>query len=75
MEQERYGYIELTDEGKVVAHEIYSRHLTLFRFFRDVLGVDARVANQDACMMEHYLSEETLTKLKRFVERLLEGGE
>lgn len=46
-----------------------------FVFFRDVLGVDARVANQDACMMEHYLSEETLTKLKRFVERLLEGGE
>ncbi len=68
--QERYGYIELTDEGKKVAEEIYKRHVTLLSFFTKVLGIPEEQAEQEACVMEHYLSQESLDKLESFVERL-----
>ena len=70
IKQERYGYIELTDEGKKVAEEIYRRHVTLLSFFTEVLGIPEERAEQEACVMEHYLSQESLDKLKGFVERL-----
>ncbi len=66
--QERYGYIELTDEGKRVAEEVYFRHTTLFRFFRDVLGLSEELAEKDACMMEHYLSREALDRIRSLME-------
>ena len=70
IQQERYGYIELTDEGYRKAEAIYKKHLILLEFFKDVLGVSPDVAENDACLMEHYLSDESLSKMREFIKRL-----
>ena len=62
------GQIILTDSGKAKAEQVYERHLMLRKFLTDILGVSAENSEQDACRMEHILSEETYEKLKGFVE-------
>jgi len=72
VEQEKYGHIELTAEGERVGKEIYARHQMLLVFFRDFLGLDREVAEQDACRIEHYLSpqaRERLLKMVQFVQQ------
>ena len=62
------GQIILTDSGKAKAEQVYERHLMLRKFLTDILGVSSENSEQDACRMEHILSEETYEKLKGFVE-------
>ncbi|MDR1587020.1 MAG: metal-dependent transcriptional regulator [Treponema sp.] len=64
LEHERYRTVSLTQKGAVQAAEIRDRHSFLTSFLRDVVGVNAEVAEKDACKMEHLLSEETLKKMK-----------
>ena len=62
------GYITLTKTGKKLAKSVYERH----QFFRDWLiglGVDPETANDDACSMEHVISEETFKAIKSFIEK------
>lgn len=59
--------ISLTEDGKEIAENIYSRHQFLQRFLED-LGVDEQTAEDDACRMEHVLSEESYQRLKQFIE-------
>ena len=56
--------ISLTEDGKEIAENIYSRHQFLQRFLED-LGVDEHTAEDDACRMEHIISEETFLAMKR----------
>lgn len=63
---EKYGHIELTPTGNEVARKIFSRHQILFSFFTDILGVDSKRADEDACRIEHVISEITLKRLVRF---------
>ena len=65
VEQEKYGHIELTEEGEKVARDVYKRHQLLCAFFHEVLGLDPRIAEEDACRMEHHLSPETRERLLR----------
>ncbi len=62
------GQIILTDSGRAKAEQVYERHLMLRKFLTDILGVSSENSEQDACRMEHILSEETYEKLKDFVE-------
>lgn len=62
------GYIELTEEGKTKAGEIYERHRLLTRFLEDVIGVSDEIAEKDACKMEHILSEETIEGIKKILK-------
>lgn len=57
------GGISLTDEGREVAEKIYERHTYLTRFLTD-LGVDAEVASEDACRIEHVISDESFRAIK-----------
>lgn len=61
------GFLELTDIGIEIAQKIYERHTLLTRFLCR-LGVDEEVASQDACKMEHHISEETFLAIKKFTE-------
>ena len=63
------GYITLTEKGMEVAQRVYERHMVLTAMLRK-LGVSEEVAAQDACRMEHDLSEETFQKIKEFTETL-----
>jgi DtxR family Mn-dependent transcriptional regulator len=65
---EHYGYVELTPKGEEVAQEIYHRHQVLTQFLSKILGLDPKLAEQDACKIEHYISPLTLERLVKFVE-------
>ena len=62
------GYLCLTDAGMELAQKIYERH-TLITKFLCSLGVDNDTASQDACKMEHHISEETFLAIKRYTEK------
>ena len=66
--QERYGKIVLTEAGLARAKTVYRTHRVLFRFLHDVLGVESREADPEACRLEHGLSENTLSRLVRFLD-------
>ncbi len=67
--QERYGRISLTPEGLLESKRVRKKHLVLRTFLRDVLGVDEKQAEADACQIEHVVSSETLDKMVAFLER------
>ena len=62
------GYITLTASGKEIAERIYERH-TLLSSWLERLGVDPKIAAQDACRIEHDISEETFQKFKEHAGR------
>lgn len=64
---EKYGYIELTPEGRRIAKEIYKRHQTLTRFLHNILGVNPEIAKEDACKIEHYVHKDTITRLTHLI--------
>lgn len=68
---ENYGYVALTNEGEKEARKIYSRHLILKKFLTNILGVDENIAEEDACKLEHHISQESLEKLLNYIERIL----
>lgn len=73
VEQETYGDIFLTQEGREIAKEVLLRHETVSKFLIEVLGISEAVAEEDACHIEHALSDETFLKLKKFTEAYLKG--
>jgi Mn-dependent DtxR family transcriptional regulator len=58
------GYLSLTDEGRSVAEKIYERHKILTEFFVSI-GVDQETASDDACKMEHHISDISLEAIKK----------
>ena len=65
--QERYGKILLTDKGLERARTVYRSHTVLFRFLHEILGVEPDRADDEACRLEHGLSQDTLARLVRFL--------
>ena len=63
--REKYGEIKLNKEGIALAEIIVYKHKTLKEFLT-VLGVDDDIADEEACLMEHFLSDSTIEKLKKF---------
>ena len=61
---DRDGLITLTPSGMDIASRMLDRHHTLTKFLME-LGVDAKTAEEDACKMEHDISEQTYTALCR----------
>ena len=69
------GYIEedyregviLTKTGRQIAENVYERHTTLSKMFES-LGVDAETANEDACKIEHFISDKTFAAIKKHFE-------
>ena len=62
----REGYITLTESGQAIADMIYERH-TLLSSWLERLGVDPQVAADDACRMEHVISEESFNAIKKHI--------
>lgn len=73
--QDRYGPVELTDEGRRYAMKIRHRHKIIYGFLTQVLGVSPQVAEEDACLVEHDLNSETFDKLLQFMlEQDIDAG-
>lgn len=65
---EKHEYVRLTDEGAGVGKEMRRRHGVIFKFLKDILKIDAPVADGEACKMEHTLSAATFERLTDFME-------
>ena len=64
---DKAGHISLTQEGLSKAEKIYERHQMLTAFLTK-LGVSADTADKDACKMEHVLSDETISAIKKHLD-------
>lgn len=58
------GYLSLTDSGREIAEKIYERHKLLTEFLV-ILGVDEKTAAEDACKMEHHISDQSFEAIKK----------
>lgn len=62
------GYIKLTETGEARAKTIYERHTVLTTLFMK-LGVDEKTATDDACRIEHYISDKTFSAIKAYMKK------
>lgn len=60
------GYINLLEKGREIAEKMYERHTFLSQWLIS-LGVDSKIATQDACRIEHVISSETFEAIKKAV--------
>lgn len=63
------GFISLTQRGLDIAERVYKRH-TLLTKALIYIGVSEETAKEDACRIEHDISDETFTKLQEFCEKI-----
>lgn len=61
------GYISLTEKGLVLANKIFERHTVLSKALT-MLGVDEETAAEDACKIEHVISDRSFNSLKKYIE-------
>ncbi len=63
------GNITLTSKGEKIAKSVYDRHTTIAKALIS-LGVSEKVAYEDSCKIEHYISDETFNKIKKYIQNL-----
>ena len=71
---EENGHLHLTEEGRALAEKIYERHNLLTEGLV-LLGVDKTVAVEDACRIEHVISDESFAAIKRHMQERKGSGE
>ena len=67
------GFISLTADGEEIAEKIYERHTILTRLLV-YLGVDEETASEDACRLEHAISDKSFEAIKKFDPALKENS-
>ena len=63
------GWLKLTDAGRALAEQVYERHLLLTKLLVS-LGVDEDTAQEDACRVEHVISQASFEKIKEYARRI-----
>lgn len=64
---EPYKNVELTEQGKALAANVRHKHNVLLHFLVDLLKVDSVLAENEACSIEHSISDDTMSKLEDFI--------
>ena len=72
VEMEEDGFLTLTPMGLEIAERVYERHVLLEELLC-AIGVDAETAKEDACRIEHDLSDVTFRKIKEYMQKIKEG--
>lgn len=62
------GFLTLTDEGLSLAEKIFERHTVISRFLTSI-GVSSDAASEDACKIEHVISDESFDAIKAYLEK------
>lgn len=62
------GFIRLTEQGLSAAEKTYERHRVLTEFFTSI-GVDRETAAEDACKIEHDISDKSFEAIKEFISK------
>lgn len=65
----RYGRVTLTSEGEKYAKIVWRSHRALRAFLQTDLGVEPETADEEACLMEHALSADTMTRLIDYLQK------
>ena len=68
VEMDKDGYLTLTDLGLSVAQKVYDRHNIITDFLISI-GVSEEAASNDACKIEHHISDESFDAIKKFMKR------
>lgn len=68
IEVDKDGYISLTDEGLKIAENIFERHTVITNMLK-AIGIDEETAAEDACRIEHVISEKTFNGLKEHLKK------
>ena len=63
IKKDSHGYLKLTEAGNILAKRIYERHTVLTSMLINI-GVDEKTASEDACRIEHYISDKTFDAIK-----------
>lgn len=63
-----YEAISITEEGIEEAKKVYEKHHTLEQFFETVLGINKSEASENACKIEHIISQNVLSEMQRFTK-------
>jgi len=67
------GHLLLTESGRAIAEKTYERHNVLSTFF-ELLGVDDETASEDACKIEHVISDTTFEAIKKLTAEYKKGN-
>ena len=67
IEMDASGYITLLDTGLAIAQKMYERHTVITEFLKSI-GVSSEIAAEDACRIEHVISEESFDAIKKQTE-------
>lgn len=65
---EKYADIKLTEKGRKTAEFICSKHQTIKELFVEVLEIDEEIADRDACLIEHVISDESIKAMQVFMK-------
>jgi Mn-dependent DtxR family transcriptional regulator len=68
---DKNGYITLTDKGKSEAEKIYERHGVIAKILVSI-GVSEKTATDDACKIEHVISDESIEAIKKYISKIEE---
>jgi len=68
VKHERYEPVSLTERGRKRAEAVYKRHMELRHFLEVILGIKKEKAEEQACRLEHAVSEDTLTRLTKLID-------
>ena len=63
----RYGVITITEKGKNAAQNVIKRHNTFYKFLHEILKMPKNIASENACKIEHVVSEELVERLDNFL--------
>ena len=63
----KYQGVTLTPEGQAYARNIRRKHHVMERFLTDVLGIEHEEAHEQACMMEHFISDDSINRICRMI--------
>jgi Mn-dependent DtxR family transcriptional regulator len=76
VESGRYRRVVLTKAGYGMASEVAEKHKTIKRFFTEILDLDDKTADTDACAIEHVISDRAIQAMRNFpLGRIREGGD
>lgn len=66
---DRYEMLSLTESGKELANKIVSKHIILQRFFEEKLGLSIEEASDNACKIEHVITENAFNKIAEYIKK------
>lgn len=70
VKQQYYGDVVLTREGLEYGKAVFDRHRLLKKFLTQVIGISPEVAEEEACLMEHAISDNSFEKWRTYIQKL-----